>query len=188
MTTHAPASPDLIDLFTRRLTAVGGHVQRAADAAGAAGVIGALAAEPGTTAWVSADLLDRAPGVTSALQAAGISVRQPEDPADVRDQPLGVAIAEGAVAETGSVIMVEPRIAQRAVTLMTEALVVLCPTAALLPSLDEAAPVLRAISAEGASYATLVTGPSRTADIERQLTVGVQGPGVYHVVLVDALD
>jgi len=45
----------------------------------------------------------------------------------------------------------------------------------------------RAIGENGASYATFITGPSRTADIERQLTVGVQGPGVYHVMLVDAL-
>jgi L-lactate dehydrogenase complex protein LldG len=36
----------------------------------------------------------------------------------------------------------------------------------------------------GPSYATFVTGPSRTADIERQLTIGVQGPAAMHVVFV----
>ena len=96
-------------------------------------------------------------------------------------------VAEGTIAETGTSIMSEPRVESRAVTLMTETLVILCPKSLLLPSLDEAAPVLRAISANGASYATFVTGPSRTADIERQLTVGVQGPGEFHVILVDTL-
>jgi L-lactate dehydrogenase complex protein LldG len=56
-----------------------------------------------------------------------------------------------------------------------------------LPGLDETATVLREVSRDGASYATLVTGPSRTADIERQLTVGVQGPAEFHVVFVDDL-
>jgi L-lactate dehydrogenase complex protein LldG len=41
--------------------------------------------------------------------------------------------------------------------------------------------------APGGSFATLVTGPSRTADIERVLTVGVQGPGAVMVVFVDEL-
>ncbi|HYJ12460.1 MAG TPA: LUD domain-containing protein, partial [Thermomicrobiales bacterium] len=68
-----------------------------------------------------------------------------------------------------------------------ECLVVICLRANLLPSLGEAAPVLRQISSRGASYATFITGPSRTADIERQLTVGVQGPGEFHVILIDRL-
>ena len=99
----------------------------------------------------------------------------------------GLGIAEAAIAETGSVIMSEPRVADRAVTLMTGTLVIVCPAPNLLPSLDEAAGVLRRIGTSGSSYATFITGPSRTADIERQLTVGVQGPGVYHVILVDQL-
>jgi L-lactate dehydrogenase complex protein LldG len=33
----------------------------------------------------------------------------------------------------------------------------------------------------------LVTGPSRTADIERVLTVGVQGPGKVMTLFVDDL-
>ncbi|MDQ4044385.1 MAG: lactate utilization protein, partial [Chloroflexota bacterium] len=44
---------------------------------------------------------------------------------------------------------------------------------------------LAAVASEHGSYATLVTGPSRTADIERQLTVGVQGPARLHVVFIE---
>jgi len=188
MTTQTPTTTDLIDLFTIRLEAVGGHVHRVAGSIAAAGVIGTLAAgavEP--TAWISAEVADRAPDLVATLTAAGVTIRIPETPGEVRDQPLGVGIAEAAIAETGSVIMVEPAIPSRSVTLMTETLAIICAIESILPSLDEATSVLRAISADGAAYATFVTGPSRTADIERQLTVGVQGPGVFHVILVDRL-
>ena len=40
--------------------------------------------------------------------------------------------------------------------------------------------------APGRNMVTLVTGPSRTADIERVLTVGVQGPG--RVMILFGLD
>jgi len=36
-------------------------------------------------------------------------------------------------------------------------------------------------------YLALITGPSRTADIERVLTIGVHGPGRLVVLLVDGL-
>ena len=65
----------------------------------------------------------------------------------------------------------------------------LCPSSRLLPSLDEAAPLLREIAARpGGGYATLVTGPSRTADIERVLTVGVQGPARVAVLFIDDME
>lgn len=175
-----------IDLFTARLTAVGGQVSTAFDLPAAAEQVATLAREKGTSQiWISNEVRQRASNLVAALQRFGMTCRVPIDPAEVRDQPLGVAVAEATIAETGSSILAEPRVESRSVTLMTECLVVICSQANLLPSLDEAAPVLRRISANGASYATFVTGPSRTADIERQLTVGVQGPGEFHVILID---
>lgn len=185
MTIRAPTTDDLVDLFTNRLASVGGQAHCVANSEEAAESIVSHAAGSDRTVWISGDVTQRAPEVIENLRRLGFETRVPRDPAEVRDQPLGLAIAEGAIAETGSAIMSEPRVISRSVTLMTETLVVLCPLAALVPSLDEAAGVLRAISGSGASYATFVTGPSRTADIERQLTVGVQGPSAFHVLLVD---
>jgi L-lactate dehydrogenase complex protein LldG len=188
MTTTTTAAHELIVLFTERLSSVGGQVQVAPDSNGAADAIHAIAARmPERTVWLSDQVIQHAPTLVARLGDLGLATRVPENPAEVRDQPLGLAIAEGAIAETGSAILSEPRLNSRAVTLMTETLIVICPTASLMPSLDDAAKALRAISADGASYATFVTGPSRTADIERQLTVGVQGPGIFHVILLDEL-
>lgn len=176
----------LLDQFTNRLTAVGGHVHTAFDLADAAEEIAKLARVIGTdTIWVSAEIRQRASNLVAALGRQGIITRVPTSPSEVRDQPLGLAIAEATIAETGTSILAEPRLESRSVTLMTECLIVVCPRAALMPSLTEAGSVLRHISRRGSSYATFVTGPSRTADIERQLTVGVQGPGEFHVILID---
>ncbi len=140
---------------------------------------------PGATLWTRPDLESAWPGLTEDLTQAGLVLRADSSPATTRDQPWGLTYARGAIAESGSVILHENRLEQRSVSLMTERLIVLCRMDDLHPSLDDAARVLRDIAADGSSYATLVSGPSRTADIERQLTIGVQGPGKLHVIVVD---
>jgi L-lactate utilization protein LutC len=40
------------------------------------------------------------------------------------------------------------------------------------------------VGADLPSSLAIVTGPSRSADIEQKLTVGVHGPGEVHVVLL----
>ena len=140
---------------------------------------------PGAALWGSPELEANWAGLTSELAALGITVRVDSSPTTTRDQPWGITTARAAISESGSVILKENRLNERSVSLMTERLIVLCASSNLHPSLDDAARILREIAAEGSSYATLVSGPSRTADIERQLTIGVQGPGELHVIVVD---
>jgi L-lactate dehydrogenase complex protein LldG len=94
-----------------------------------------------------------------------------------------------AVAETGSVLLSEPTIEDRSVGMLTLAHATICPTTVLVASLDDAAPVIREVSlVKRGAFSTLITGPSRTADIERVLTVGVQGPGKIMTLFVDDLN
>jgi L-lactate dehydrogenase complex protein LldG len=137
---------------------------------------------------VASEVMRQMPGIATALASTGLRVRAPASPAETRDAPLGLSIGHLAVAETGSVLLSEPSLEDRSVGMLALAQATICPTAALVASLDDAAPVIRRLSlARGGAFSTLVTGPSRTADIERVLTVGVQGPGKVMTLFVDGL-
>lgn len=135
--------------------------------------------------WTTIDLENEWPALSQAIQQTGATLRTDSSPERSRDQPWGLTTARAAITETGTVILQENDLNRRSVSLMTEKLIVLCPLDQLLPTLDDAANVLREIASDGHSYATFVSGPSRTADIERQLTIGVQGPGELHVIFVE---
>ncbi|MBM3141407.1 MAG: lactate utilization protein, partial [Chloroflexi bacterium] len=96
--------------------------------------------------------------------------------------PAGVVRGALAVAETGSVLLVEPEPADRAVSMLSLALVQVVARDRLVASLDDVASAL--LAGGPPLFASLTTGPSRTADIERALTIGVQGPREVHVVLL----
>lgn len=176
---HAIA-PDTFATFSERLAAAGGRASSSTSLDDVVTAIAGIARE----AWIAASATTLLPGLAGALVAKRVTVRPPDDMAAVRDAPLGITAARLAIAETGSVLLHENEPNGRSVSLMTQHLVVLCPASALVPSLDEAAPVLREIAHTGPSYATFVTGPSRTADIERELAVEVQGPGELHVIFL----
>jgi L-lactate dehydrogenase complex protein LldG len=178
---------DLLAGFRVRAEPLGVRVGTAAAVADSAPFLRDLADAWGVEeAVVASGALERLPGLPPALEEAGLRWRLAGSPEATRDAPLGIGVGEAALAETGSVLMAESSLADRAVGMLAAGYLMVVPTGSLVPGLDEAAPILRAI-ARRAGYATLVTGPSRTADIERVLTVGVQGPARVAVLFLDAL-
>ena len=188
MTDTPTPSGDLYRQFETALTAVGGTCHHAQSLDDAASTIAEIRGGSDVPIWTAPMLRESLPALADMLASKDIDLRYPSDPAEVRDQPFGLSIARQAIAETGSVVLVERELSDRSVGLMTESHIVICPLDALAASLDDAGETLAGVAGAQGSYATLVTGPSRTADIERQLTVGVQGPGRLHVILVDTLE
>ena len=92
--------------------------------------------------------------------------------------------AELGVAETGSVLVCLSN-ADRSAAMLAEHLWLIVRADAIVDSLEEALARIGALIASGNRYATLMSGPSRTADIERTLTIGVHGPRALTVVLVE---
>jgi L-lactate utilization protein LutC len=136
---------------------------------------------------IAADVEPWRPEVDRGLEEAGVEVLTPEpggwrDAARVAD--WGITSARVGVASTGSVLLVPGADSPRVVSLLPGAHLVILPVDRLVGGLDEAMPFI-ASSANGSSSAVLVTGPSRTTDIEMTTVFGVHGPRAVRVLLVD---
>jgi len=177
---------DDIARISELVAPLGVTAERAPNLRGAAR---AIAAEIGTgdgEVMIAGELLRAAPGLMNALDDAGVAWRVPEDLTRSVDAPLGVSLVHGALVETGSVILAEGSLSDRGIGLVALNQIMLIPVSRIVPGLEEGAAIIRDVARKG-GYATFVTGPSRTADIEMSLTVGVQGPGRVHYLFVDAL-
>ena len=98
---------------------------------------------------------------------------------------VGVARAARGIAQTGTCIVGTDDESVRLDTRLPEVSVILLNRADILPDLPSAAPFLRSEQTQGrASYVSFITGPSRTADIERVSAIGVHGPLELHIVLI----
>jgi L-lactate dehydrogenase complex protein LldG len=178
-----------IERFTACVEPLGVTVGRVADSAQAATFVVETAKEIGSgDIVVSSELLSAAPAFGTALSAAGLTHAVPATVAETRDRPLGVSLATLGIAETGSTMLAERTLEDRAVGLLTRTHITIVRTSDLVPSLTEAAAAMREVASQpGGGYGSFVTGPSRTADIEMSLTVGVQGPARVLTLFVDDL-
>ena len=125
--------------------------------------------------------LDPEPVARRGLPLGGIAT--PRGVEEIADRAVGVTQAALAVAETGSLLLVEADPLDRYVSLLTRHLVVAVREEDIVATLADAFAWL-ARQPRAAAYATFVTGPSRTADIERSLTIGVQGPSRLTAAIV----
>ncbi len=116
-------------------------------------------------------------GVLSGM-GSGEQVRHACATADV-----GITSADYALADTGSLVSLSCPDEARLVSLLPPVHVAVVPKDRLLTGLDELFAILPDPAAVAASM-VIITGPSRTADIEQILVRGVHGPGQVHVVLV----
>ena len=111
-------------------------------------------------------------------KGAGFHVHRGEAP-DI--EGAGVSEASYGLADTGSVVLAASPDEPRSRSLLPDVHVSLLGEDRILPGLDE---LFAKVGGELPSALAIVTGPSRSADIEQSLTVGVHGPGEVHVVLV----
>jgi len=108
------------------------------------------------------------------------------DRSDLASCDAAVTACDALIAQTGSVLVTSRTTGGRALSVIAEHHVVIASVDQLLPNLPSAYALLRERYASGGdwpSMISMITGPSRTGDIERILVLGAHGPKRLTVVL-----
>jgi L-lactate dehydrogenase complex protein LldG len=170
------------DLFGQKFENLGGKLFRVPNAAAVVPAIAELLTQKNAVASNSPFL--RKCGITGLPQVhAGFTDRD-ELTAACAGADIGITSVDYALAATGSFVMLASPNEARLISLLPPAHIAIFPRSLILANLDELLSILPR-PADQTSSMVLITGPSRTADIEQILVRGVHGPGDIYAVIVD---
>jgi L-lactate dehydrogenase complex protein LldG len=191
----APGSPEVaaptdldshaarVDAFRTRLAAAEGHLEVVADEAQAAAVLSEVVSRARAKRIAVSD----APLVAKLTRGLeGVELVDAADRAGLLAAEAGISCVQHAVAETGTLVLETHSERNRLVSLLPPLHVAVLHADAILATLGDALAAVDPGGAGSASRAvTFISGPSRTADIELKLVVGVHGPRELTVLLID---
>ncbi|MDO9301983.1 MAG: LUD domain-containing protein [Anaerolineales bacterium] len=163
---HAPAD-DLVSQFIGELTALSGNVYQTKNVTQE--IIEFLKSCGCNKIHLEPNTLDE-----NLLHEANIEFTFEPDPQIL----VGVTKAVCGLADTGSVLIADGEGSPLHASLLPEIHIAVLKSSDILPSLPDAMRLVKNTSA-----VVFITGPSRTADIEMTLTIGVHGPKEIHVFL-----
>ena len=101
---------------------------------------------------------------------------------DIFGFDAGITTAQAAIAETGTLVLDSAQERHRLVSLVPPVHIAIVRASTICETLSEALALLRK-DKEISPAVTFITGPSRTADIELTLTIGVHGPQELYVII-----
>ena len=182
-----PSDPaSLFELFKTRLEELRGEVYRVGDGMAASDKVAELAGSAGGAVMVQPGepLASLLPGLTERLGDRLVDAATVADSADFARIEVGVTATDFLIARTGSVLLRTVSAGGRRLSVLPPFHIVVARASQIVSSLEEALNGLKGQSPDW-SYAALITGPSRTADIEKILVLGAHGPKRLAVVVVD---
>lgn len=161
---------DPVARFETAAGAVGAEVVRAADLASTITTV--LDQTQARRVAVAAG--ERSDAVETVLRDRGLEIVSPDDVEALASADLGITGTKAGIALTGSLVVESSQRGTRLVSLLPDIHLALLEVETIAPTAGD---VLRTFSRGPlASNVVLITGPSRSADIELQLTIGVHGP------------
>lgn len=177
---------DLPLAFCEAATREGACVRRVTGPPG----VGELLAEVVRSHGVRTAVLSGDPetqGVARELQALGVRVLPWDGPHAAAEADLGVTGAVCAIAATGSIVVAADRAGGRTASLLPPVHLALVPEQALVATTAGLWREMEGFFPRGLpSQVVVITGPSRTGDIELILTRGVHGPGHLWIGILGA--
>lgn len=102
------------------------------------------------------------------------------------DDRVGLAVAFCGVAETGSLVLLSGPDSPATLNFLPDHFLCLLPEGRIVPRLEDALALLRAERGSLPRATNIITGPSRTADVEQTIQLGAHGPRSLHVLLLAA--
>lgn len=126
--------------------------------------------------------------LAAALRERGCEVVTEHLRAAAVEAAAGITGANFALADTGTVVLDSTDEALRlASTLPPCHFIILDPRKILADGLAAVGPLRLLQQRQSPDFIAFITGPSRTADIERVLTIGVHGPSELHILLLEGV-
>jgi L-lactate utilization protein LutC len=157
-------SANLCGLFRENLEAVSGHCIVTTDVTDALRQL----------------ITDRRVAVSDAPELQGFGVAA--SASEIFNFEVGITTAQAGIAETGTLVLDSACERHRLVSVVPPVHIAILPASRIRATLGETLAMLQ--SGEELSPAiTFITGPSRTADIELTLTIGVHGPQELYVII-----
>ncbi|QMV44653.1 LutC/YkgG family protein [Cohnella cholangitidis] len=179
-----------IDKFTENFMSVGGHVERFATMDDARRFIADKAKEMSARYVIRQNQPElEAMNLEADLPDAQISVWNTDEEqhwkARSAEADIGVVIVDHAAAYTSSMVVLSSKDKGRSVSLLPTVLMAIIPVDRLKTRLGEVMVHFDEGGRESLPAGIhFISGPSRSSDIENDLTIGVHGPGVVYALIV----
>ncbi|WP_366923561.1 lactate utilization protein [Metallumcola ferriviriculae] len=172
----------LVSQFMEKAKAVSAEVTRVKDCRQAYDTVVQIINEAKVTKVGCPAALSK--GLGTVLKENGIVSVSQCSPQEAAELEIGITPGQVGIAETGTVAHDASELFSRYFSMLCSTNIVLLSAAQIKGTMDEA---IKDLENDGVQpgYTAFITGPSRTADIERVLTIGVHGPERLCIILID---
>lgn len=180
-----PVASNLIDLFKQNIEAVDGYCIIAHSKGEIADALTQIISTLQKTRLRAQRIaISDAPEVERLMHMTDLQIEElgiAPGASEIFGFDVGITTVQAAIAETGTLVLDSARERHRFVSLVPPVHIAIVDASNIYATLGETLTILQ--NGELSPAVTFITGPSRTADIELTLTIGVHGPQELYVIV-----